>query len=181
MTTDKSNRKTSLLDSIKINVVNILVLGGMMALLTSYLEYRIEKDKNQNSFASELNKVKVQRIGESWEDLNIFEEEIDILLDSQTENLKVGNYKKPFDERNTRLIEDLLHKSTTYELVVKLEKNRFWIGEDYYQLMVEFHSLIKRKVLLLGDFNQDSLNTINSLIKNKRLELGLVLEEMKGN
>lgn len=175
---DKDRRK-KLIDKIIINLTNVLSAGGILVLLTFYLNNQIEKNKIQNSFRFEFNKVKVQKIGESWEELNILEAELEVAVRLQMENLKNGIYNKPFNKEDNPIISDLVKRVNDYGMLVRLEKNRYWIGEKQYQLMVDFASLMDRKVNILIRFNQDSLNIIDELIRQRRKQLDSVIEEMK--
>ena len=58
----------------------------------------------------------------------------------------------------------------------RIELNRFWIGEEQYQLMGDFAWLIFRKIDMFSQqFDPDSLLNIDRLINAKRAKLDSVV------
>ena len=178
-TKKQKERRIAFYDSIKINALNTLILGGALVFITFFLNNKIEKSKIKESFISEFNKSKAQKIGEAWGDLNEFEAKSDILF---------GEYKRISDDyKNSKtesskqgLIKTLksINELSGYEIVYRISRNRFWIGEEQYQIMGDFAMLIARRIGNYVIFNQDSINKLNEMISQKRQKLDSVLSEL---
>ncbi len=172
LTKEQKERRTAFCDSIKINGINTLILGGALVFITFLLNNKIEKSKVEESFISEFNKVKAQKIGESWAELNEWEAQISIQL------YHYKNYMDKPNKQDSIFTYDLLNKTKGYEKLFKIERNRFWIGEKHYKILGDFGLLVARKQDNYLKFNQDSINILNKLIHQKRVEADAILEEM---
>jgi hypothetical protein len=76
--------------------------------------------EQERSFANELNKTRVAKIAEVWEELNLFE--------ATTIKNIMDKHRVDFDDANIR-----------YKKIIDLiYKNRFWLGEEQYSEMVSY-------------------------------------------
>lgn len=153
-------------------IFNTLVLGGILALITFGLNHKLEKFKAKESFRSEYNKIKVQKLGECWAGINEWEAQLSLFLDHKR------NYLLSHQSQDSLFANDLSIKITGYDKLFLIERNRFWIGEDEYNILGEFALLVTRKANHYSNFNQDSINLINNLIHQKRLEADEYFNEM---
>lgn len=178
-TKKQKERKSAFYDSIKINVINTIILGGALVFITFLLNNKTEKSKINESFRSEFTKTKAQKIGEAWGDLNEFEAKSDILL-SEYKNFSNDYIKNKTESSKQGLIKTLksINEMSGYEIVYKIDRNRFWIGEEQYRIMGDFAMLIARRMGNYVIFNQDSINKLNEMISQKRQKLDSVLSEL---
>lgn len=86
---------------------------------------------SQRSFFDELNKVRIQKIGEMWEQIDINEVTIDSLLEKPK---KSSNS----DKENPNYVNAMNLKSLIQEDKVIINKNRFWLGEKNYTKVYEY-------------------------------------------
>lgn len=145
-------------------IFNTLVLGGILALITFGLNHKLEKFKAKESLRSEYNKIKVQKLGECWAGINEWEAQTSLFLDHKR------NYLVAHGIEDSITASELYIKAKGYDKLFLLERNRFWIGEYEYDILGEFALLVARKADNYLNFDQDSINLINSLIHQKRLE-----------
>lgn len=154
-----------------LNAINTVLLI-FLAFINFGLNKNVEKFKINESFISEFNKIRAEKIGESWAEINEWEAQISMALE---------HFKKYMDTRQKQdsiFATDLIKKTTGYETLFKIEKNRFWIGEKQYNLLGDFATVVARKQDNYIRYNQDSIRIINDLIHKKRLEAEVVLQEL---
>ncbi len=179
MKTNQKIKEGSTLKTGLINSIPVVIGGILLTIIGSFINWQIEKSKIKNSFVIEFNKIKAQKIGESWAELNELEAQISILL--ELDKRTSDNYKKyktsPSIQDSTMILA-LLNKTMGYEKLFKIERNRFWIGEEQYQLMGEFGLLVTRKQDNYLKFNQDSIIILNKMIHQKREHLESVISKM---
>lgn len=101
-------------------------LGGYFTSIYTRKQMELEKSRDiqqqelvrQRSFSDELNKIRIQKIGEVWEQIDKNEVDIDDLLERT--NKASDSNQKDFD--------------TIYRLVKEdvsiIDKNRFWLGDQ---------------------------------------------------
>ena len=107
------------------NPVLLVVLGFVLSfpgtLLTAYLTYRQHERAAERSFIDESNKLRIQKIGEVWEQLDQDEHTIDQLLDADEEI--VAKFPTPGDR--AREVKRIVQTDRE-----KLSKYRFWLGQS---------------------------------------------------
>ncbi|HMG74999.1 MAG TPA: hypothetical protein VK582_15970 [Pyrinomonadaceae bacterium] len=144
--------KPSTLRTISTHPLLVVVVGGFMGvLLTHYytsqqkdLEYNrvIQQQElaRQESFSDEVNKIRVQKLGEVWEEIDKNEVTLDGLLDRA--NKTSGSNKKDFDEIDKLINQDLLI----------INENRFWLGQSTHHQLKDYMDKTGRYALdmLLG-------------------------------
>lgn len=113
-------------------------LGGYLTYVHSLRE---QEAASRRSFSDELNKIRIQKIGEVWEQLDKTEAEVDELLDSAN--------KAPSSNKNTDGTVDSILKIFKDNTNV-LNKNRFWLGEQTY-------NRIKAYLDIEGQYSIDKL------------------------
>ncbi|HEX8072869.1 MAG TPA: hypothetical protein VF546_23185 [Pyrinomonadaceae bacterium] len=131
--------KPSLIQSLSTNPSVVVVLGFILSglvggLLTNYytakqqdLDYRRNLQQQelarQRSFSDELNKTRIQKIGEVWEQVDKNGVAIDRVLETPN-NSSVSDEQKA---QNVDTINNLFQED---RLIIN--KNRFWLGEQNY-------------------------------------------------
>lgn len=178
-TTDQKERRAALCDGIKLSIINNLVLASLLLGLGALINHQLEKRRTHESFVNEFNKIKAQKIGDSWAELSEWEARVDIFsrvwLESE-ENLKNSSLlpsKQEMDEYSK-----LYEGAIGYEKLFMIERNRFWVGKEQFNLMGDFATLVSRKVENYTTYNQDSIVIINKLIDEKRVEIDEVVTSM---
>ncbi len=103
--------------AILVSFILAVPVGGFLTYL--YARWQ-QEEASRRSFSDELNKVRVQKIGEVWEQLDKNEVTLDDLL--KKSNSTPGSNKELFDK-----IETLIDENR-----VVVNKNRFWLGKQCY-------------------------------------------------
>lgn len=105
-------------------VVAFLLTGVVGVLLTDYYSGRQQELAARRSFSDELNKIRIQKVGEVWERID----EDELAIDGLAEGILAEPSKDP-DSKQEKYNEivKLVHTD-----LVMLNKNRFWLGEDTY-------------------------------------------------
>ncbi len=173
-------KKPSFLQSMS----STLIIGILLACVTVLFNYLSEKSLVKNSFTTEFNKIKVQKIGETWEVLNVWEAETDELLQLAK---KVLESKKDsvyiLDEWEAQRLM-ILKKSMFFDTeYYKVQQNRFWIGNEQYKLMGDFALLIAEKQDIYLNFRKNlnfdsSIIAIDNKINQKRSIIDSVVIQM---
>jgi superfamily II RNA helicase len=100
------------------------VIGGALTYLYTAKQQELT---SQRSFSDELNKIRIQKIGEVWEQIDKTEPDIDQLLD------KIN--KSP-DSNNKLAFENI--QKIINEDVALINKNKFWLGEQSYNRIKDY-------------------------------------------
>lgn len=124
-------------------------LGGFLTHLYSLKQMELENRRNEQqqelarrrSFSDEVNKIRIQKIGEVWEQFDQTEAEIDSIL----------NRANTSTHSNEEAV-DSVNKIVEKNLAV-LNKNRFWLGEQPYNRVRDYMDIEGRYALdkLLGN------------------------------
>jgi len=121
---EPSNLKKYLLYPLLIVFFSGLVGGG----ITHYYTLWQKEVDYQRSFSDELNKIRIQKIGEVWEQLDKNEVILESLLDE-------ANKPSNSDEQNKQNVDAI--NSLLQEDKVIVSKNKFWLGKQYYNRIQE--------------------------------------------
>ncbi len=132
-------------DSFKQDIIKILIdkllIGVILIGSGFYVNAALEHYKSQQSFMSELNKVRVEKIGEVWEKLYEYEHANEDLykkfLVTDISAIDLAGIEEMFNEnvrKNSSLHSDVLGV---------MNKHRFWTGEETYNQILEYCNLIK--------------------------------------
>jgi hypothetical protein len=113
------------------------VIGGLLTQYYTNKQKDIDYNRSiqqlkltsQRSFLDELNKMRIQKIGEMWEQIDNNE----VIIDSVLE--KANKSSNPNDQKgqNVSAINSLIQEDR-----VIINKNRFWLGEAYYNKIKEY-------------------------------------------
>jgi hypothetical protein len=103
--------------AILLSFILAVPVGGY---LTYLYTQRQQVEASRRSFSDELNKIRVQKIGEVWEHLDKNEVVLDNLLEKSNQN--PGSNREYFDKIESLIEED----------IVIVNKNRFWLGTQAY-------------------------------------------------
>jgi hypothetical protein len=131
-------------------VISFLLSVPVGGFLTYIHTLRQQELARERSFSDELNKIRVQKIGEVWEQIDRTEGEVDNLLDQ-------SNQAPDSNEKNVDNILRLVE-----EEVAVINKNRFWLGERSYNRIKNYLDINGRYALdkLLGPPGIDLGDTI---------------------
>lgn len=133
--------KPSKLHSISNNPLVVIIAGGFIGALLTHIYTLQQKDidynrgiqqlelTSQRSFSDELNKIRIQKIGEVWEHID----KNTVILDGLLEKLS-----KPSDSNNQKNQNVDAINSLIQEDRVIINKNRFWLGEQNYNKIKEY-------------------------------------------
>lgn len=122
-------------------------VGGFFTYIYSLKQQELSR---QRSFSDELNRIRVQKIGEVWEQIDKTEVNLDNLLDRAN--------KTP--DSNEKDVNNILR--LTEEEVAIINKNRFWLGEQTYNRIKNYLDINGRYALdkLLGPPGIDLSETV---------------------
>lgn len=149
----------------KLLIALTLVIAGFFATRL------LEEYKSQQSFHAELNKTRIQKIGELWEKVYLFAS-LDEKLFSRSSNSTFSliesisgktqeEIKKMEEERKEKLKND--RQKLANELEELLPKYRFWLSEDNYQAVMEFYYLSQQ---------YNSANAVVAFIRERKKNTG---------
>ena len=151
-----------------LTVVGFLLTGLIGGLLTYYYTLK-QKDldyhralqqqelASQRSFSDELNKIRIQKIGEVWEQVDRNEVLLDNLLEQANKSSTSDNQKnQSVDAINNLIQEDR----------IILNKNRFWLGEQNYN---RFQNYLDKNVRI----------ALNMLLARPGTDFSEIIEERK--
>ncbi len=145
------------------------MIGVLLIFIGLFANYLIEKYKSQEGFRIELNKTRVARIGEVWENLYMYEASVDNLVDHFT---KITIEAKSEEEELKRKKEELPASIKTFEqalaqLVAVRLKNRFWIGEDSYLEITNYSDVLSELIDAYAKYDVDRIKELDQ----KRIKL----------
>lgn len=130
-----------------VTFVLTVIVGGH---LTNKYTLGQQELARQRSFTDELNKIRVQKIGEVWEHVDRTEVELDALVDRANEAPEPG-------DKDLSAIAKLVEED-----VAIVNKNRFWLGEQNYGRLKNYLEINRSYVLdkLLGRPGIDLTDTV---------------------
>jgi hypothetical protein len=151
-----------------LTAIGFLLTGVMGGLLTYYytlkqkdLDYHraIQQQElaSQRSFSDELNKVRIQKIGEVWEQVDKNEVLLDSLLEQANKSSMSDNQKN----QNVDAINNLIREDR-----VIINKNRFWLDEQNYS---RFQNYLDKNVKI----------ALNMLLARPGTDVSEIIEERK--
>lgn len=142
-------------------VLSFLLTGLVGGLLTYYYtskqkELEFERGlqqqelARQRSFSDELNRIRVQKIGEVWEHVDKTEVTLDSLLEK-------ANKARTMDKKDFDIITSVIDED-----VAVINKNRFWLGKQTYNRIKDYLDINGRYALdmLLGQPGIDLSETL---------------------
>jgi hypothetical protein len=150
---EKSKSRFSWLQTISNNALIVVFFSGLVGGGLTY--YYTQRQKNldyarsaqqqelasQRSFSDEVNKLRIQKFGEVWEQLDEHESAIDRLLDDRLFEID-PDQDSDLNNKIVDEIRNLIHKDQ-----VMATRNRFWLGEDLYNKTIEYLDLNIRYAL----------------------------------
>jgi hypothetical protein len=136
-------------------------LGGF---LTNHYTNKQQELMRQRSFSDELNKIRIQKIGEVWEQIDRTESDVDLLLERVN---KASALKTPRAEIEKDI--DNITSLVKEELAI-INKNRFWLGEQTYNQIEEYLHITGSYTLdrLMGDSGIDLSETLKKRVQAKQ-------------
>ena len=160
----------------------VIVGGAISAGLTYYYTDKqklIEHERSaqqaeltsQRGFIDELNKLRVQKVGEVWEQVDKNEVLIDGMLKKSADRRAPAGQKGQDVDAITNLIR---------EDRVVVNKNRFWLGDEYYQKLQNYldkNSDTALNVLLAHP--DDDLTPLFDERKKAKLDILQLREDMR--
>lgn len=178
---EQQARRAALCDGIKLSLINNGVLALVLICFGAFINHKLEKLREHDSFMSEMNKIKAQKIGESWAELNEWEGRISLLY--ELHNSIADQVKNGIQVHQREQLEysKLLNETYGYDKLFLIKRNRYYIDDVQYRLMEEFATLVIRKSDNYLTHNQDSIFIIDKLIEQKRVKIDEVANTMMGN
>jgi hypothetical protein len=118
-------------------IVDKLLIGIILSIMGIWATNLVEALKSERSFKAELNKTRVEKIGEVWEKVNIFDANNEGTTDELNKALRgqIPGAQSPEDQ-----IKKIFQSREESYLALKalINKNRFWLGEESYREIKEF-------------------------------------------
>jgi hypothetical protein len=139
--------------------IDKVLFGGIVVLIGYLVSITLEKLKYKLSILSELSKKRVEKISESCEAFSLFEERLDQLMEGLT-------IKENVLDDVTQKVLDMKHE--TFE---KLEKNRFWLGQQLTDVYRKRMKLISELVLALNNNDTNKINMIRTELDDKQIDI----------
>lgn len=143
------------------------LLGGLLTYYYTAKQQELDFRRNiqqqelvrQRSFSDELNKIRIQKIGEVWEQIDKNEVTLDSLLDKANKESSM-NKKELFDKIISVVEED----------ITIVNKNRFWLGESTYNPLKDYFAITDQYVsdMILGRPGIDLSETLKKREKAKQ-------------
>jgi len=146
-----------------------LLIGALLALTGLFANYLIEKYKFEEGFRTELNKTRVARIGEVWENLYVYEAAVDNLVDRFRDIVVEAKSEEDELRRKRNELPPLIEiqEQALAQLIAASHKNRFWIGEDTYSEMTSYSNVLAELIDAYVKYDGKKIDEINK----RRVEL----------
>jgi hypothetical protein len=157
-----------------VGIIGILIGGGV----TSYFTYRLKVlefnlgARQQElvhglSFSDEVDKLRIQRLGEVWERLDQDEFAIDQLLaDSRAQR----SSSKAFNSRNTKRAVQITKLIQNDQAIVS--KYRFWLGEELFQKAGNYLDInVKYSLNELGATSESDSSELSNARKRAKQDI----------
>ncbi len=122
----QSLSNNSLVVAMTVTITGFILTFIVGGLLTNHYSNKQQELARQRSYSDELNKTRIQKFGEVWEQINKNEVVLDGLLNRA--NRTPGSNKEDFDKINQLIDEDL----------TVINKNRLWLGKVTYTQLMEY-------------------------------------------
>jgi hypothetical protein len=130
----------NLIVAVTVAIIGFALTGLVGGLLTNHYTNKQQELARQRSYSDELNRTRIQKFGEVWEQINKNEVVLDGLLNKA--NRTPGSNNEDFNKINQLIDED----------IAVINKNRLWLGKETYDQLREY-------VEKTGDY---SLNMLHS-------------------
>ncbi|HJQ31044.1 MAG TPA: hypothetical protein VJ866_02635 [Pyrinomonadaceae bacterium] len=137
--------------------LGFLLTGVIGGALTYFYTAKQQELTSQRSFSDELNKIRIQKIGEVWEQVDKNE----VLLDAQLLEATKESVSDAKINQNVDAIKNLIQEDR-----VIINKNRFWLGEGNYQKLQEY-------------LDKNVNMTLNMLLARPGTDFSEIIEERK--
>ncbi len=118
-------------------IVAFLLTGLLGQYLTNLYSSNQKELERKRSFADEINKTRVSKIGEVWEKVDVYEAEVKLVMErfEMVPNTSQGVVKGPVE----KVIEKFEQTERLHtELSGLLDKNRFWLGDRLYDEIKQY-------------------------------------------
>lgn len=150
-------------------ILDKLLIGVLLVVAGVFANYIVEKYKFEEGFRTELNKTRVARIGEVWENLYIYEASVDnvvdqfrtIVIEEKSDEEELKRKKKELPP----LIE--IQGQALTNLIASSHKNRFWIGEETYLEIINYTNILEDLMDAYAKYDVNKIEEINK----KRMQL----------
>jgi hypothetical protein len=182
----KSKSRFSRIQTFSNNALVVVFFSGLVGGALTY--YYTQRQKNldyarsvqqqelgrRQSFSDEVNKLRIQKFGEVWEQLDEHEFAIDRLLDDRWFEIEADKDSKS----NNKIVDDI--RKLIDEDKALTSKNRFWLGEDLYNKTMEYldmnvqyalNKLVVRRGTNLSEFLKKREDAKQDILEIRRLFL----------
>ncbi len=131
-------------DIIKL-VVDKLLIGLILVGVGFYVSSNLDKMKSDNELTKELAKIQAEKIGETWADIYLLEEKA-----GQFYTYVFGT-DTTFMKKIEQTIEQGEFEQEAIKVFDKINRNRFWLGEENHDEAKRYVSLLIRLVAAYVD------------------------------
>jgi hypothetical protein len=155
-------------------IIDKLVLGGLVLAAGFVLNGALQRHQSQDAFKSEITKIRVQKIGDVWSNLDEEDAVVHDFVDTGGRYLLTKNgYTKPgkfgytADDLKTQWV-SLYHRYKSLDSANNrlLERNQFWIGEN--DLYPQYEQFYEREQQTVDDFLRIALTNDIGRLKHLR-------------
>jgi hypothetical protein len=153
-----------------LTVLGFVLTGLVVTLLTAYLTNKQSERAAERSFIDESNKLRIQKIGEVWEQLDHDEHTIDELLDPDEDIVA----KFPTPGNRAKEIERIVQADRA-----SVSKNRFWLGQSISDRINNYlNANIKYSLGKLSGTPEADLEGAKNARDAAKLSVDLIREEL---
>lgn len=154
-------------------VLDKLLIGILLVVAGVFANYLVEKYKFEEGFRTELNKTRVARIGEVWENLYIYEASVDNVVDQFRTIVIEENSAEDELKRKEKELPPLIEiqGQTLANLIAASHKNRFWIGEETYLEIINYTNVLEDLMDAYANYDVKRIEEIN--LKRAQLRQGV--------
>ena len=147
--------------------------------IKNLLDIQLESIKNKENFRFELSKIKANKIGEVWEKLYLYESLQDVIVKEDWKYIYNGLEK---DDEFKKRISELYsqYNTATEDFIHTLSKNRFWIGEKQYELIISYNNVLSSFMDAYMEKNSEKLKEFENRRNLLRKDILQVRDELLG-
>jgi hypothetical protein len=124
-------------DSLKLLLIDKLLIGGILLLLGLFATWKIERFKTKQSLEAALNQIRVAKIGDCWAVHSKYVMLLNAFIDSLNKLRVTDLTDEQIICRLTPHLQEL--KDTKEEVELVTASNRFWLGDEIHQKAVAFN------------------------------------------
>lgn len=163
-------------------ILDKLLIGILLVIFGAIANQVVEKYRFEEGFRTELNKTRVARIGETWENLYIYEASVDNVVDQfRTIVIEEDSDEEEFRRKQIELppLIEIQGQALT-NLLATSYKNRFWIGEDNYLEIINYTNILEELMDAYANYDIKRIEEINENRTELRQGVKIIRDKLLG-